>query len=323
MTDDTNDRDAGGEPEESRSEQDRSIADQAEDLLASDRIQQVEDVEARLVSTDSGDTLGHEEVVTGLRRELSAQSQVIDLLSEQREPEGVNVAKVLDARAVDVGLLMAAAERRRTADIIGPAASAENRRGVRNQITLPTSTAFQMCLRSVLIRIGRVAITGSGIFLGIAFFASVRVTTLVLEASAEAPADVDQARQIWLIVMALLVSVVGITNSMLMAVAERFREIGTMKCLGALDSFIVKLFLIESGMLGVLAGFFGAIVGGGLMLIVNNLRYTFAFRDIVGGLVATFLWSLVLGASLSVIAAILPAKQAAKMPAAAALRTDV
>ena len=47
--------------------------------------------------------------------------------------------------------------------------------------------------------------------------------------------------------MSLLVCTVGITNSMLMAVTERFKEIGTMKCLGALDSFVVVLFMLESG----------------------------------------------------------------------------
>jgi ABC-type lipoprotein release transport system permease subunit len=60
-------------------------------------------------------------------------------------------------------------------------------------------------------------------------------------------------RETWLVIMSLLVCAVGITNSMLMAVTERFREIGTMKCLGALDLFVVELFLLESGLMGVIA----------------------------------------------------------------------
>ena len=45
----------------------------------------------------------------------------------------------------------------------------------------------------------------------------------------------------WILFLSLLVCVVGIVNTQLMAVADRFREIGTMKCLGALDRFILRL----------------------------------------------------------------------------------
>ena len=54
----------------------------------------------------------------------------------------------------------------------------------------------------------------------------------------------DRIQTRWLLGLALLVAFVGILNAMLMSVTERFREIGTMKCLGALDGFIVRLFLI-------------------------------------------------------------------------------
>jgi putative ABC transport system permease protein len=50
------------------------------------------------------------------------------------------------------------------------------------------------------------------------------------------------AKQRWIIILSLLVCVVGIVNAQLMAVTERFREIGTMKCLGALDRFVLRLF---------------------------------------------------------------------------------
>merc|ERR1712098_155893 len=65
----------------------------------------------------------------------------------------------------------------------------------------------------------------------------------------------------WLIIMSLIVCVVGITNSMLMSVTERFREIGTMKCLGALDHFVVILFLLESGFQGFAGALVGALIG--------------------------------------------------------------
>ena len=67
-----------------------------------------------------------------------------------------------------------------------------------------------------------------------------------------------QFRNIWIVVIALFVTVIGITNSMLMSVTERFREIGTMKCLGALSLFVRHMFLIESSLVGMV----GAAGGG-------------------------------------------------------------
>ncbi len=273
--------------------------------------------------SDSGDVIGHDDVVAGMARELSAQQRVIGHLSDQREPEGLNIAKVLDSSQVDLGVLMAVQVAEPTNEIIGPNAPRERRAHIHSEINLPNLTAFNMCMRSIMIRIGRVAITASGILLGIAFFASVRMTSIILTAAGEATDQADMARATWLVIMAFLVSVVGICNSMLMAVAERYQEIGTMKCLGALDKFIVKLFLIESGLLGLLAGAVGSIVGMGVMYVIHSLRYTFSFGDAWFGILSTFIMSLVLGLALSVAAAVLPAIQAAKMPAAAALRTAV
>ena len=78
----------------------------------------------------------------------------------------------------------------------------------------------------------------------------------------------------WLIGLALLVAFVGILNAMLMSVTERFREIGTMKCLGALDSFIVKLFLIES----FFQGGAGTVAGHPLGLLLSIIGVTIAVR---------------------------------------------
>lgn len=208
--------------------------------------------------------------------------------------------------------------------------------GIKRQIVLPNRVALRMCWKSIVIRLGRAAITASGIFLGIAFFASVMTSSAIIDAarvkseqegltvrqSLDDPAsDNLKARQIWLVIMALMVSVVGIANSMLMSVTERFREIGTMKCLGALDKFIVKLFLFESALLGLLGSLLGALLGILIMWLVLSFRYNFdapylQFLEIL-------LLSGILGLVLAVIAAILPAREAARMPAAAALRVDV
>src|SRR5207249_2216753 len=112
---------------------------------------------------------------------------------------------------------------------------------VQKQITLPFSKAWEISLRSIRIRLARSLITASGILLGIAFYSSVR-TAALFPSGTGAEALAAGNRQQWLAIMALLVCFVGIMNAMLMSVTERFKEIGTMKCLGALNRFVVTLF---------------------------------------------------------------------------------
>lgn len=69
------------------------------------------------------------------------------------------------------------------------------------------------------------------------------------------------SRQIFLLAISFLVCMVGIANAMLMAITERFREIATMKCLGATDGFVLFQFLLEAFIQGVAGGFVGTGVG--------------------------------------------------------------
>jgi len=135
-----------------------------------------------------------------------------------------------------------------------------------------------------------------------------------------------KARRVWITVVSMLVTVIGISNAMLMSVTERFREIGTMKCLGALSGFVVKLFLIESFLIGLLGAVIGTFVGflvpfvaymlsSGAALLVASTPFPV--------LIVAGLESVLAGTVLAILAAIYPARVAAKMVPADALRTNV
>lgn len=188
------------------------------------------------------------------------------------------------------------------------------------QISLPFSQAFKIALRNITIRLGRAMITGAGTMLGIAFLMSVFTTAAIQQAKGVEIQIEQQQKNTWLVVMSLMVSVVGITNAMLMSVTERYKEIGTIKCLGALDNFIIKLFLIESALLGFFGSLIGSVLGMSFMLltglgVLGEINW--------GTLFAQMGMCIGIGTVLSVVAAIPPAMQAAKMQPADAMRTEI
>jgi hypothetical protein len=138
--------------------------------------------------------------------------------------------------------------------------------------------------------------------------------------------EIDAARvqTRWLLGVALLVAFAGILNAMLMSVTERFREIGTMKCLGALDSFIVKLFLIESSFQGAAGTVIGILLGLGLSLAGASSSYgsfawqVFPVRQVALNAGICF----VVGVALTVAGAVYPAWQAARMHPIEAMRAE-
>jgi len=136
------------------------------------------------------------------------------------------------------------------------------------------------------------------------------------------------ARQLWVIVISLAVTVIGISNAMLMSVTERFREIGTMKCLGALSSFIRMLFLIESAFVGAVGSVAGCAAGALFAALAYTGIYGLALttRSAYGQLSSLALYAaaaVAAGMVLSVVAAIYPASVASRMVPANALRSNV
>ena len=204
------------------------------------------------------------------------------------------------------------------------------------QVQLPLNKAVKIAMQSIRVRFWRSMITAAGVFLGIAFLASTLANSTIGAHTKQDNTGLDQAqqsqivqgqhdRQIWLVTLSLVVCTVGIANSMLMSVTERFKEIGTMKCLGAMDGFIVKLFLLEAGFLGILASVLGWVVGYGAAVLVGLMHDGSKIwpKLPLSETLASFGWSLLAGAVLTVLATIFPAIRASKLPPAAALRVEI
>jgi putative ABC transport system permease protein len=177
----------------------------------------------------------------------------------------------------------------------------------------PLWVAWNQALASIRVRFFRHTITTIGIALGIAFFTS--VFALRLSTSAGSGDAGSKDRLLWLVGTSLVMCMVGVTNSMLMSVTERYREIGTIKCLGASDGFIVKVFFLESVIIGAIGSTVGALIGSGIGAAIAGLPMASLLFAVTVGIVV--------GIVMTILAAIAPAIQAARMPAAAALRMDV
>ncbi len=128
----------------------------------------------------------------------------------------------------------------------------------------------------------------------------------------------------WLVVVSFLVCVAGITNAMLISVIERFREIATMKCLGALNGFIARLFLIEAAFLGLVGGLFGVLLGMALGIGRMTAAYGHWVTTFFPGpeLLSGALVALVSGLVLTTLSAMYPAFSAARMLPMEAMRIE-
>jgi ABC-type lipoprotein release transport system permease subunit len=126
--------------------------------------------------------------------------------------------------------------------------------------------------------------------------------------------------------IAVLVTMISISNALLMSVTERFKEIGTMKCLGALSSFIRRVFFVESAVVGFVGSISGAVFG--LLFALVLYGFSFGWWLVFSsfpwiGISLSFTACIAGGITASILAAIYPASFASRMVPATALRTNI
>jgi putative ABC transport system permease protein len=124
--------------------------------------------------------------------------------------------------------------------------------------------------------------------------------------------------------ISLIVGGVGILNTMYTATLERTNEIGVMKAIGAKNSDILQIFLIESGMIGLIGGAIGVVIGIGLSKIIEFIGTNFLGTPLLR---AYFPWYLIVGALafafiVGMISGALPARQASRMNPVESLRYE-
>jgi putative ABC transport system permease protein len=113
--------------------------------------------------------------------------------------------------------------------------------------------------------------------------------------------------------ISLVVGAIGISNTMFMAVLERRREIGVLKAIGMEEWEIERLFLVESGIIGILGGALGLLLGSLLIGLANLL----GFPAVVLPEVA--IGAVVFSAAVGMLAGYVPSRQAAKLDPVEAL----
>ncbi|MBN1359759.1 MAG: ABC transporter permease [Sedimentisphaerales bacterium] len=126
----------------------------------------------------------------------------------------------------------------------------------------------------------------------------------------------------------ITVASLGIVNTMVMSILERYREIGIMKAVGATNGDVQRIFFYESGMIGLLGGVFGLLLARVVSFVINQV-----INGVASGQGVPFIhyfdfsWWLCLAAILfsilvSLLAGVYPTLRAARVDPVVALRHD-
>ena len=130
-----------------------------------------------------------------------------------------------------------------------------------------------------------------------------------------------------ILALLLLIASFGIANVMNMVVLEKTRAIGMMMAMGASSSRIRRIFLIESGVLGIAGGVFGTVVGYAISVYLHSQEYVITAPNAPQPILIQFIVDPVdlvafplLALALSMAAGVYPAHKASHLDPVVALR---
>jgi putative ABC transport system permease protein len=123
--------------------------------------------------------------------------------------------------------------------------------------------------------------------------------------------------------ISIIVGGIGIANTMYTSVLERRKEIGTMKAIGARNSDILSIFIVESGILGLIGGLLGLLFG---VAIAKSIEFYAqqSIGTIIKASMSPYLIAgcLLFGFIIGVISGFFPSRQASRLKPADALRYE-
>ena len=123
--------------------------------------------------------------------------------------------------------------------------------------------------------------------------------------------------------ISLLVGGVGVMNTMFTSVLERTKEIGVMKAVGARNSHVWTIFLIESGLMGLVGGIVGTVLGLGLSTLASAFIGRFFSIDMIVVASPILIFATLFGSfALGAFAGLWPAWRASKLQVVDALRYE-
>ena len=130
-----------------------------------------------------------------------------------------------------------------------------------------------LAYRNLYRRLGRFVLT----ILGVSIPAMLLVQMLIQDTLAQKMLGPETSKMEWYIAIILVISLViggfQVFNTVFSSVLERMRELGLMKAIGFNPFYIIKMVIVESTLIGLIAGLFGSLAAATLAIVSTQIFY--------------------------------------------------